>query len=123
MKVSKKRVLVIDDEPEILKLVRKRLEGNGFDCTVADNPVEGLRQVVKVRPQLILLDLMLPGMSGFGFLRLVKGNPEMASIPVIVLTALGDAEVAREAMDLGAVGYLTKSCSPQELVDLVAEYA
>lgn len=123
MAKTKKKILIIDDEPEILKQVKKRLEANHFECVTAENPVIGLKKTVKTRPDLILLDLMLPKMSGFGFLRIVKGNPNIAAIPVVVLTALGDEEIAREAMDLGAVGYLTKACAPEELVVMVREYA
>lgn len=112
----KKKILLIDDEREMLKLLKKRLEANHFQCITAENPVIGLKKTVKMKPDLILLDLMLPKMSGFGFLRLVKGNPATATIPVVVLTALEDEEIAREAMELGAVGYLTKACAPQELV-------
>ena len=122
MKQSRKKILVIDDEPEILKLLKKRLEANHFQCITADNPVEGLQKAVKTKPHLILLDLMLPKMSGFGFLRIVKSNPHLAGIPVVVLTALGDAEITREATDLGAVGYLTKACAPQELISMIQNF-
>lgn len=119
----KKTVLVIDDEPELLKLVKRRLEANRIECVTAENPVIGLEKAVKTRPDLILLDLMMPRMSGLGFLRLVKGNPATAGIPVVVLTALSDEEVAREAMDLGAVGYLTKACASQELISMIQIFA
>ncbi len=118
----KKKVLIIDDEPELLELVKKRLEAEGFWCVTAENPVVGLQKISEESPQLILLDLMLPKMSGLGFLRIVKGNPATASIPVVVLTALGDEEVAREAMDLGAVAYLTKVAAPKELMAMVRNY-
>ena len=121
--MSKKTVLLIDDEPEILKLLKRRLRAHHFQCETADNPVEGLKKAAQSKPNLILLDLMLPKMSGFGFLRLVKGNPNLAGIPVVVLTALGDEEIAREAMDLGAVGYLTKACPTEELISMIQNYA
>jgi DNA-binding response OmpR family regulator len=123
MRKQRKKVLVIEDEREMLKLLKKRLEANHFQCITAENPVDGLKRAVKMKPDLILLDLMLPRMSGFGFLRLIKGNPNVAGIPVVVLTALGDEEIAREAMELGAVAYLTKACEPQTLIDTVKEYA
>ena len=65
---------------------------------------------------------MLPKMSGFGVLRMLKGNPKLSSIPVIVLTALGDEEVAREAMNLGAAAYFTKACDPETLIAAMKEY-
>lgn len=118
-----KKILIVEDEPEMLKLLKKRLEANHFHCLTADNPVDGLKLVVRSKPDLILLDLMLPKISGFGFLRIVKGNPNVAGIPVVVLTALEDEEIAREAMDLGAVGYLTKACAPQELISMIQSFA
>lgn len=123
MKNHRKTILIIEDEPDMLRLVKKRLEANSFQCIGAEDPVEGLQKAVRAKPNLILLDLMLPKMSGFGFLRLVKGNPNVANIPVVVLTALGDEEIAREAMDLGAAAYLSKFCNSQTLIDTVKEYA
>jgi len=118
-----KRILIIDDEPEILRHVKKRLEANGFACTASLDPVEGLKEARTEKPNLILLDLMLPHMSGLGVLGEIKKDPALAKIPVVILTALGDEEVAMSAMDAGAVGFLNKSCSPLELVTMVQMYA
>ncbi len=123
MKMRKKTILLIDDEPEILKALKTRLEANHFRCVTADDPVTGLAKAARMNPDLILLDLMLPRMSGLGCLRNLKRDSHMKEIPVVVLTALGDAEIAAEAMDLGAVSYLTKSCESQELLDVVKKYA
>jgi two-component system phosphate regulon response regulator PhoB len=121
--MNKKKILVIDDEPEILEQVKKRLEANRFDCLTALDPVTGLARARSDNPDLILLDLMLPGMSGLGVLRELKKDAGLARIPVVILTALGDEEICREAMDLGAAGYLRKTCTPTELLNMVQEYA
>jgi DNA-binding response OmpR family regulator len=122
MNEKKKKILVIEDEPEMSRLLKKRIEAHAFECMTAADPVIGLKKAVKGKPDVIVLDLMLPKMSGLGCLRLLKGNPELTGIPVIVLTALGDEEIAGEAMDLGAVKYLTKACDPKELISAIEAY-
>lgn len=123
MKQKKKKVLIIEDELEMALLLKKRMEAHGFKCITVENPVDGLKKAVEGSPDLILLDLMLPKMSGLGFLRIVKGNPNLSIIPVVVLTALQDEEIAREAMDLGAAGFLVKGCDLQELVSMVRKHS
>lgn len=122
MKNKKGKVLIVDDDVDILQLLKKRVEASDFDCLTAEDPVVGLRTVVKEKPDLILLDLMLPKMSGLGLLRIVKNNPEIAHIPVVVLTALGDKMVEMEAVDLGAAACLNKDCEPHEIMDAIHRY-
>ncbi len=124
MNVShKKKVLIIDDDPDIVDLIAERLRENNFECFTAHLPAEGLEKAMEFKPDLVLLDLMLPKMSGFGFIREFKLRSELANIPVVVLTALADEDIAQEAMNLGAAGYLTKACSAKELVSVVKEYS
>lgn len=118
----KKKILIIDDDDEILSLLEERLQANHFECYTATLPSEGLEKAMQVKPDLVLLDLMLPKMSGFGFIREFKHRSELAEIPIVVLTALADEDIAQEAMNLGAVGYLTKACSAKELVTTIKEY-
>lgn len=122
MKKLPKKVLVIDDEPQLRQLLRSRLESSSYECFTAEDPAVGMDIAGRVHPDLILLDLMLPKMSGLGCLRELKRNHSLSHIPVLVLTALGDEEIAREAMDLGAAAYVTKTCNPQSLMDMVQEY-
>jgi DNA-binding response OmpR family regulator len=118
-----KRVLVIDDDPDILTLLKETLEANHFECHVAASPQEGLETAIASKPHLILLDLMLPGMSGFGFMRELKKHKELAATPIVVLTALSDEEIAEESLSLGAKGYLSKACNAKELVTMVQAYS
>ena len=122
MRQVPKKVLVIDDEPQLLELLKSRLESFSYQCFTAENPVAGIEVARRTHPDLILLDLMLPKMSGLGCLRELKRNRSLSNIPVLVLTALGDEEIAREVMDLGAAAYITKTCNPQSLMDMVQEY-
>jgi len=124
MSVSrKKKILIIDDDQDIIDLIVDRLKESNFECYTATFPTEGLEKAAEFKPDLVLLDLMLPKMSGFGFMREFKLRSELAHIPVVVLTALADEDIAEEAMNLGAAGYLTKACSAKELLSVVKEYA
>ncbi len=119
----KKKVLFIDDNLDTLKLMQETLPSNSFECITASSAAEGLEKVKAFQPQLILLDLMLPKMSGLGFLRELKNDKELRQIPVVIFTALGDEEIATEMMELGAVGYLRKTCEANEIISMVEEYA
>lgn len=123
MPISQKKILIIDDDPEDLELIREVLEENHFECHTAKCSVEGLKTALIWQPNLILLDLMLPQMSGFGFLRELKKNPELADIPVVVFSTLRDAEIASVSLDIGASGYLSKDCVNQDLLSIVHQYA
>lgn len=120
---KKKKVLIIDDDPDVLDLVSERLKEHSFECYTAELPGEGLEKAMEFKPDLVLLDLMLPKMSGFGFIREFKLRSDLSHIPVVVLTALADEDIAQEAMNLGAAGYLTKACSAKELLSVVQEYS
>ena len=123
MKPGKKRILIVDDDADILELLKFTLESTHFECETALSATEGLERALQFKPNLILLDLMLPEMSGFGFMRELKNNSQYGPIPVVVLTSLADEEIATEVMDLGAVGYLSKSCDKKELISMVNEYS
>ncbi|HCU23451.1 MAG TPA: hypothetical protein DF383_00400 [Deltaproteobacteria bacterium] len=118
-----KKVLVIDDDTDVLVLLKETLESNHFECDTAISPTEGLEKALSSKPHLIILDLMLPGMSGFGFLRELKKHKDLLKTPVVVLTALSDQEIAEESLSLGAKGYLSKACNAKELVTMVQAYS
>jgi len=123
MNQSKKKVLVIDDDQDYLHLLQETLEANYFDCITASTAQEGLEKAKNEKPNLIILDLMLPVMSGYGFIRMLKSHADLEKIPVVALTALADEEIAMEMMRLGAKGYLSKACDAKELISMVQEYS
>ncbi len=123
MHQSRKTVLLIDDDIDYLFLLKEILETNYFKCIVASSAQEGLEMAKSMKPNLILLDLMLPVMSGYGLIRSLKSNADLGKIPVVALSALADEEIAMEMMRLGAVGYLSKTCDEKELISMVHEYA
>jgi two-component system, OmpR family, phosphate regulon response regulator PhoB len=111
----KPRILVIEDEPALVEMLRYNLEKEGFDVATALDGEEGLAAVSEAKPDLILLDWMLPHMSGLEFCRQLRRGRETQTIPVIMLTARGDENDRVRALDVGADDYVTKPFSPNEL--------
>ncbi len=110
------RVLVVEDEPDIAALVAYQLAHAGYQVRTANDGREALAVVASDPPDLILLDLMLPGTSGTDVLRVLRSRKETAQTPVIVLTARGGEDDRVEGFELGADDYIAKPFSPKELV-------
>src|SRR3990167_522172 len=119
----KKRILIVDDDPDLLATVKERLNVHDFICSTLSAPEKVLERAIKWRPDLILLDLGLPAISGFSILRELKYHPKLARIPVVIFSGNSDAEVVREGLELGATGYLNKTCGARELVTTISQYA
>jgi two-component system phosphate regulon response regulator PhoB len=112
----KPRILVIEDEPALVEMLRYNLEKEGFDVTAALDGEEGLTAVGETKPDLILLDWMLPHMSGLEICRQLRRGRETRSVPVIMLTARSEESDRVRALDAGADDYVAKPFSPGELV-------
>lgn len=113
------RVLVVDDEPNILISLEFLMQQGGFEVMTAEDGEQALAHVQQGKPDLILLDISLPGISGFDVLEQLRQAPDTATLPIIMLTAHG-REVEREkGMALGADDYITKPFSTQSLVEKV----
>ena len=110
------RVLVVDDEPDICALVAYHLAKAGYRVSTASNGADALTAARDERPALIVLDLMLPGMSGYDVLERVRAGPGTSEVAVLMLTARREEEDRIRGLTLGADDYLTKPFSPQELV-------
>ncbi len=110
------RVLVVEDEPDIAALIAYQLTREGFRVETAGNGPEALDAVGREIPDLVVLDRMLPGLSGDEVLGRLKKEPATANVPVLVLTAKREQEDRIEGLELGADDYLTKPFSPRELV-------
>jgi DNA-binding response OmpR family regulator len=110
------RVLIIEDEPSLLKFLSQNLALRGWDVVAVADGQEGLRQARETRPDLILLDLMLPVVSGWEVLETLRQEGVLRSVPVIVVTAAARAEEERRARWLGATDYLLKPFGVPELL-------
>jgi len=114
-----KKILVVDDERHIVRLIQVNLERQGYHVVTAHDGKEALEKVASEKPDLVVLDVMMPYMDGFEVLRHLRRNPETAELPVIMLTAKAqDMDVFRGYQE-GVDMYLTKPFNPQELLAFV----
>ncbi|MEK9765824.1 MAG: response regulator, partial [Thalassolituus sp.] len=116
MTTAGKRVLIVDDEAPIREMIAVALEMAGYECLEAENVQEAHSIVVDQRPDMLLLDWMLPGVSGVEFARRLKRDEATAELPIIMLTAKGEEENKVQGLESGADDYITKPFSPRELV-------
>lgn len=109
-------ILIVDDEPRILQIARDYLERAGFRVRSAEDGNVALRMIREERPNLVVLDLMLPGIDGLDVMRILKREPALTDVPIIMLTARVEETDKLIGLELGADDYLTKPFSPRELV-------
>jgi diguanylate cyclase (GGDEF)-like protein len=114
-----KKILIIEDEEFIRENLLELLEAESFEVISADNGVQGLQLATEELPHLILCDIMMPEMDGYGVLTALRENPKTASIPFIFMTARAERMDIRVGMELGADDYLIKPCTPPELLKAV----
>jgi CheY-like chemotaxis protein len=115
------RILVVDDEPSIVKLVKTTLVGRGYTVDEAFDGVEAIAQAKLHHPDLILLDIMMPRMDGTEVRKRLLADPVTKDIPVIHLSAVGDYDKQRQALNEGATDYIVKPFTPSDLADRVAD--
>jgi two-component system, OmpR family, alkaline phosphatase synthesis response regulator PhoP len=108
-------ILVVDDDPNALDIVRTYLEAKGYQVATASTGMEALSLLEEVRPALVLLDVMMPGMDGWEVARVIKNHPDFGSTRVVMLTARSDFADKHEGLRAGADDYLVK---PIQLADL-----
>jgi two-component system phosphate regulon response regulator PhoB len=113
--MGKKRILIIEDEEDIRELIRYTLDREGFGVSEAGTGEEGLRSAADRNPDLVLLDLMLPGKDGLSVCRELKGDEATRNIPVIMVTARGEESDIVAGLELGAEDYVIKPFSPKVL--------
>jgi two-component system phosphate regulon response regulator PhoB len=116
MTSTEKTILIVDDEAPIRDMLRVALEMADYHCLEAENAQDAHSLVVDRRPDLVLLDWMLPGTSGIELARRLKREETTAEIPIIMLTAKGEEDNKVQGLDVGADDYITKPFSPRELV-------
>ena len=106
---TKKKILLVEDDEALAAVYRSRLELEGFETLEVNNGEKALSAAVEFKPDLILLDVMMPKISGFDVLDIIRNTPETANIHVIMLTALGQPKDKEKAESLGVDDYLVKS--------------
>jgi two-component system phosphate regulon response regulator PhoB len=114
--MAPKTILIVEDEPEIRELLAHNLTREKYRVASAATGEEALRAVASAPPDLVLLDLMLPGLDGLEVARRLKGDPLTRSIPIVILTAKGDEADVVSGLELGADDYLPKPFSPRVLI-------
>jgi DNA-binding response OmpR family regulator len=120
---QQRRILVADDDPVILRLIEVNLGLEGFEVETAGRGEDALARARDRSPDLILLDVMMPGMSGWEVARRLKEDAKTADIPVVFLSARTQEEDRRRGQELGVVAYVTKPFDPDDLVDTVRRLA
>jgi len=111
-----KKILVVDDEPDMVAMLRMRLEKNGYIVIDADNEEGCLKKASEEKPDLILLDVLLPGMGGFGVCKRLKENAGTKDIPVIMVTALIGESAKKTGIESGAAYLISKPFDPADLL-------
>ena len=106
--MDKKKILVVDDEQDLLDFVKLRLEANNYNVIMATDGVEALEVFNKEKPDLVLLDILMPKLDGFKVCQELKNNPQTVNVPVIMLTAKDRKDDITKAKQVGANGYLIK---------------
>ena len=113
------RILIIDDDPTVRLSIELVLAALGFEAESVGDGTEGLARMRELPPDLVICDIMMPGLDGFQVLAAAQQEPRLARIPFIFLTSLADREAQRRGMSAGADDYLTKPFEPIELVDAI----
>ena len=109
------KILVVDDDPVMVKLLESTLTDKGFDVMVTQEAADGLQKAINNKPDLIILDVMMPVINGFNFCRLLKSEQSRQDVPIILLTSRDEMEDIQIGLEMGADAYLTKPVNMDEL--------
>lgn len=112
-----KKIMIIDDEPGVVKMIRYLLEKNAYVVVSATEGEEGLKLALAEKPDLILMDIMMPTLDGNEVMKRLKADESTKDIPIIMLSALGQEGDVAKSLELGAVDYVVKPFHPQELLE------
>ncbi|MEI6634055.1 MAG: response regulator transcription factor [Chlamydiota bacterium] len=115
----KKKILIVDDEMVWVKMLAMSLEHEGYQIAAAFDAVQAMSQAVQLKPDLILLDIMMPAGGGLGALKNIRAHVGTFSTPVIVITAKADKETKEAAEELGVSGYFSKTEDMEELLEKI----
>ncbi len=117
-----KRILVVEDQEDNRTILRDLLTANGFDLIEAGTGEEGVAAAVREKPDLILMDIQLPGLDGYEATRQIRANPDLKQTPIIAVTSYALSGDDKKAFAAGCDGYVTKPFSPRQLLAKIKEY-
>ena len=118
-----KKILIVEDEKILGEMYQDKFIQEGFDAVLVDSAEEGIKTVPKAKPDLILLDILLPRTNGIGFMEWLKKEKDFSSIPVVAFSNYDDPKTKKEAAELGIKDYLIKTnYTPQEIVEKIKSY-
>jgi DNA-binding response OmpR family regulator len=116
------KILIIEDDRYISKMYQLKLSLDGFDVQVADNGRIGVDKVKEFKPDIILTDILMPEMDGFDVIKTVKADDDTKTIPILIMSNLGQEDHIQKGLELGALGYIVKSqYTPSKVVDKIKE--
>jgi len=119
-KEGRPSILIVEDDKFLRELLVRKLEGADFNISIVVDGQEAFKKIKEELPQLILLDLVLPGLDGYDILKQIKQDPQTGKIPVIILSNLGQAEEVERGLNLGANDYLIKAhFTPDEIIEKI----
>jgi len=114
-----KRILVVEDDPNTARLISYTLEQEGYEVLTASNGIEGLKKAQEEEPELLVLDVMLPGLDGFEVCHRLRSEPRTAALPILMLSAKAQETDIATGIKMGADDYLAKPADPLEVVEKV----
>lgn len=120
--MANKKILLAEDEILLLEIMKERLEANNYDVILAENGKEGSFKAMTERPDLILVDLLMPEVDGFEMIKIIRSNSDFQKIPIIAVSALGRQEDIDRAMQVGANDYVVKPFEASELLKKIEDY-
>ena len=120
---DKGRVLIVEDDPMLVKMYKTKFESEGYEVVTAEDGEAGLKAALECMPRLMILDMMMPKLSGIGVLEALRKQPAALKIPVVVLSNLSHEDEAKSAFDLGAREYLVKAnFTPGQVMERAKKY-
>ena len=119
--MAKKKILVVDDEPSVLKVLKRRLESKNYDVITAEDGLEGLEKALEQRPDLVISDIMMPTMDGYTFIKKLKAKPGLSRVPILILTAKEKMQDLFLFEGIKACDYIVKPFETEDLLNKITQ--
>ncbi|MBT3182003.1 MAG: response regulator transcription factor [Deltaproteobacteria bacterium] len=116
-----KKILIVEDEVMLLETMKTRLEFSGYEVVIAENGKDGAFKAISEKPDIILADLMMPELSGFDMIKIIRSNSDLKEVPIIAVSALGRDEDMKKAKEVGANEYVVKPYNSADLLKKIED--